>query len=95
MDFLTCAAYLLKPKGELFMIHRPSRLADICCFGRECKLEPKELQFISPKRDSAANLILVHMVKDGGRELRLLNPLWVYDERGQYTREVLSAYERK
>lgn len=95
MDFLTCAAYLLKPKGELFMIHRPFRLADICCFGRECKLEPKELQFISPKRDSAANLILVHMVKDGGRELRLLNPLWVYDERGQYTREVLSAYERK
>lgn len=92
-DFLSCAAYLLKPKGDLFMIHRPYRLADICCFGRENNLEPKELLFVSPKRDAAANLILVHMVKGGGRELRLLDPVWVYDSEGRYTTEILKAYD--
>lgn len=91
-DFLSCASYLLKPKGELFMIHRPSRLVDICCFGRENKLEPKEMIFISPKKDTAANMLLTYMVKGGGRELKILPNIWVYDEDGNYTPEVLRAY---
>lgn len=91
-EFMACASFLLKPRGELFMVHRPARLADICCFGREHRLEPKELLFISPRRDTAPNLLLIHMIKDGGRELKLLEPICVYDEEGGFTPQVLAAY---
>lgn len=92
-EFIAAASYLLKPKGDFFMVHRPSRLADICCFGRENSLEPKEMCFVSPKRDSIPNILLVHMVKGGGNELKLKKPLAVYDEYGNYTEELLTAYK--
>lgn len=91
-DFLKCAAYLLKPKGDLFMVHRPSRLADICCYGRANGLEPKSMCFVSPKKESIPNILLVHMVKGGGKEIKFQQPLSVYSEDGNYTKELLEAY---
>lgn len=91
-DFFACASALLKPKGDLFMVHRPARLADICCFARENRLEPKELRFVSPNVKKAPNIVLVHCVKDGGRELKLLDPLFVYNEDGGYTDELRKCY---
>lgn len=93
-EFMACASHLLKPKGEFFMIHRPFRLADICCFGRENGLEPKEIRFISPKKDAEPNMLLVHMIKGGGSELKFPSNIWVYDDEGKYTPEILKAYER-
>lgn len=92
-DFLRCGAYLLKDKGDFFMVHRPSRLADICYFGRKYALEPKTMRFISPRAGEIPNILLVHMVKGGGRELKFLPPMAVYGENGQYTEELLKAYE--
>lgn len=93
-DFMECAGYLLKPKGDFFMIHRPARLVDLCCFARKAGLEPKEIRMVSPTEKAAPNIMLVHMVKGGGRELRLTRPLAVYDGKGNYTEELLRAYEK-
>ncbi|MBQ9960679.1 MAG: tRNA1(Val) (adenine(37)-N6)-methyltransferase [Firmicutes bacterium] len=92
-EFLECAKYLLRNKGDLFMVHRPSRLADLCCYGRELGLEPKEMRFVSPNRDSAPNILLIHFIKGGGKELRFLDPLYVYEVDGGYTEELLKAYK--
>ena len=91
-EFMKCAAQLLHNGGDFFLVHRPSRLADICCMGRACGLEPKELCFVSANRDSAANILLVHMIKGGGPELRMLRPLYIYDENGAYTEDLRSCY---
>ncbi|MBR4862255.1 MAG: tRNA1(Val) (adenine(37)-N6)-methyltransferase [Firmicutes bacterium] len=91
-DFMKCAAWLLRDKGEFFMVHRPSRIVDICCLGRQHGLEVKELQFVSPNREGKPNILLVHMVKGGGREAKMLPPLYVYDMEGNYTPELLEAY---
>ena len=91
--FMACASHLLRPKGDFFMIQRPFRLTDICCFGRKNGLEPKELCFVSPKKDTAPNMLLIHMVKGGGSELKILENLYVYDDNGKYTPEILKAYE--
>lgn len=90
--FLKCSAYILRDKGELFLVHRPSRIVDICCFGRQHGLEVKTLRFVSPTPGAAANILLVHMVKGGGREARLLAPLAVHDKYGGYTEELQQAY---
>ena len=93
-DFVKAAGILLKDKGDFYMIHRPSRLVDIFLECRNNKLEPKEIQFISPQKDTIPNLVLIHSVKNGGKELKILKNLCVYDDFGDYTEEINKIYER-
>lgn len=91
-DFLACGAALLREKGDFFLVHRPSRLVDICCLGREAGLEVKTLQLVSPNAQRAPNIVLAHLVKGGGRELKVLPALQVRDEQGNYTEALKAAY---
>lgn len=93
-DFVSAAAALLKDKGDFYLVHRPARLVDICESCRNYGLEPKEMRFISGKPLEKPNIILVHCVKNGKRELRLLEPLYVHNEDGSYAEEILKIYEK-
>ncbi len=57
--------------------------------------EPKELRLVSPNRDTAPNILLLHCVKHGRPELRFLDPLYVYNDDGSYTDEIERLYERR
>ena len=94
-DFVKAAQFLLRDKGELCMVHRPSRLVDIFAACREQRLEPKELRFVCPKEGQVPNILLVRCVKNGGHELRILPPLYVYEKDGKgYSEEIMRIYER-
>ena len=94
-DFISCAAFLLKDSGSLYIVHRPDRLADIICAMRSSGIEPKTLQLVAPKHGRAANIALIHGVKGARSELKLLPELAVHTEDGGYTAEILRIYERK
>lgn len=93
-EFAGASARLLKRGGHFFLVHRPSRLADIMYYCRKCSLEPKTLRFVSPRRDEAPNIVLLHCVKGGGKELHVLRNLFVYEENGDYSEEINRIYER-
>lgn len=93
-DFVKCAAGILKNKGDFYMVHRPSRLVDIFYLCREYRLEPKELRFVAPKAGDTPNIVLIHCVKNGGVELKILDELYVYEEKGVYSSEIQKIYER-
>lgn len=93
-DFITCACRSLRDKGDFYMVHRPSRLVDIFSLCRSCRLEPKEMQMVAPRRGERPNIVLLHCVKNGGRELKLLKDLYVYKERGLYSEDIERIYER-
>ena len=76
------------------MVHRPSRLADIICTMRAYNLEPKKLRFVHPSPCKAANLILIDGVKHGGKELKMLPPLYVYNQNGEFSEEIDKIYGR-
>lgn len=78
-DFVKAAAFLLKDRGDFFMVHRPSRIVDICTSCRNHNLEPKELQMISPRAGEVPNIMLIHCVKNGGKNLKILKPEYVYE----------------
>lgn len=86
--------YLLKDRGNLYMIHRPDRLVDIFELGRKYKLEPKWIQFVYPKRGKPANLVLLRFTKGGNPELKFEKNLYVYDEFGNYTEDIDRIYNR-
>lgn len=93
-DFIKCAATSLKSKGSFYLVHRPSRLVDIFYNCRKYKIEPKEMRLVYPKVGEKANIVLIHCVKNGGRELNMLTPLHIYDKLGNYTRQIEEIYER-
>lgn len=94
-DFVRVAGELLCRRGHFFMVHRPSRMVDICCFMRKYGLEPKELRMVSPRAGAEPNILLIHGIKGAGPELRVLDTLCVHGEGDSYTDEIERIYERK
>ena len=93
-DFIRAASRILKDRGHFCMIHRPYRLVDLLGWCREYKLEPKDLQLVTPRRGAEPNLVLIHCIRGGGRELRVRKQLEVYEENGLYTSSIMEIYER-
>ena len=85
---------LLKPHGRLFMVHRPSRLAEIFSAMRQYKLEPKIMRLIAPTEGKEVNLVLVCGIKCAKSDLKIMPTLFVYDEHGNYTKEIDEIYGR-
>ena len=62
-SLLHSAAWALKYGGDLYMVHRPERLAELfACAARE-KLEPKTLLLLRHKEGGPVNLVFVHCRK--------------------------------
>ena len=92
-DFINTAKIVLKDKGTLYMVHRPERLADIIYALRENKIEPKKIRFVYSKKDSKeAKLVLIKAVKNGKDFLQVESPLYIYENNGEYTKEILEIY---
>ncbi len=94
-DFVRVAGEQLKDYGTFYMVNRPERIIDIFENLRKYKLEPKEIQFIYPKKNKAPNGLLVKAVKRGGEFLKVDEPLIIYNDDGTYTNEILEIYEKK
>ena len=93
-DVIRVATKLLKHNGQFFMVNRPERLVDIITLMRKYKLEPKLVRFVYPSQNKNANLVLVKGIKGANHELKVVEPLYVYDEDGNYTKEIDYIYNR-
>ena len=87
-EAIQSASRLLKQGGKAAFVHRPGRLLDIVTLMRENRLEPKRIQFVYPKEGKEANTLLIEGIKDGKPDLKILPPLYVYNEDNEYTAEV-------
>lgn len=81
-EFANCGSQILKSGGDFYMIHRPSRLPDICEALRAAALEPKELQLVVPSSNEPANLVLIHAVAGAKPDLKMLPEIAVYNSDG-------------
>lgn len=76
---------LLKMNGHAYMVHRPDRLTEILSTMEASRLVPKRLQFICPKPQWEANMVLIDAIKDGRPSgLKVLPEFVVADENGEY-----------
>lgn len=91
-DVMRSASYLLKQKGNFFLVHRPNRFQDIACFARKYRLEMKEVRMVQSFAKSKPNLMLIKLVKYANSEIRWSDPLIIYGPDGQYTDEILRMY---
>ena len=59
---------------------------------RNYRVEPKTLRFVSKKVGDEPWLVLVEGRRDGKSGMRVLPPLCVYNEHGEYSEEMLKIY---
>ena len=93
-DVIRVSSRLLVPGGQLAMVHRPERLVDIVYNMREYRVEPKYIRFVHPSPYKKANLLLIKGTRNGNPQLKMLEPLYVYDENGSYSSEINGIYCR-
>lgn len=90
------ARHALKSNGRLAMVHRPDRFLDIIDTMRQYNLAPKRIQFVYPKMGKDANMLLIEAIKDGSTDgLKILPPLFVHKENGEYTDDIFEIYYGK
>ncbi len=94
-DFIKISSKLLKDKKDFYMVHRPDRLVDIIELLRKYKLEPKKMQLVYPKQGKEPNLLLIKATKNAKPFLKIEKPLYVYEENGEYTAQILEIYGKE
>jgi tRNA1(Val) A37 N6-methylase TrmN6 len=87
-DIMQISRKLLKNGSSLYLVHRPDRFIEIIEKMKNYNLEPKRVKFVYPKLGKNANILLIEGVKDGKKGLKIEEPLYIYNEDGQYTEEV-------
>lgn len=93
-DFVEISKYLLKDRGSIYMVHRPERLVDILFLMRKNKLEPKKIKFVYSNVNTEPKLVLIEAVKNAKPFLQIEKNLYIYNENGEYTDEILKIYNK-
>ncbi len=92
-DVAELARRVLKSRGRLFAVFASQRLDGFLSAMREHRIIPKRLRPVYPKMNYNSGIFLLECVKDGGEGMNILPPLFVRDESGNYTAEIMRAYE--
>ncbi len=91
-DVIREGAKLLRTGGRFYMVHRPRRLVEILGTFTRYGLEPKRMKFVHPYADREANMVLIEAVRGGGALMKVEAPVIVFDENGEYSREIRTTY---
>lgn len=91
-DIISQSAKLLKPGGNLFMIHRPHRLEDIMVLLRQYRIEPKRIRFVHPYIDKEPTMVLIEANRGGKSNLTVERPLVIYKDVNEYSDEIRKIY---
>ena len=87
-DFLAAAKYLVKPSGRICFIYHPSRMTEFFVEASALKLSPLRLRMVHGNNSAEARMFLIELVKGRKGELKILPPLFVYDDNGGYAEEM-------
>lgn len=90
-QLFTIAKKLLKNNGVIAIVHRPERFVEIIEEMKKNNIEPKRVQFIYPKIDMEANIMLIEGTKNGKPGLKIMPPLYTHEKNGEYT-ETIKKY---
>ncbi len=91
-DVIGQASVLLREKGRFYLVHRPARLPLILDALGRGHLDPKRLRMVHSFPDKEANLVLIEAIKGVRSRLTVMKPLFIFEEQGRYSREIIEEY---
>ncbi len=78
-EFIKAGRYLVKNLGSVNIIYHPYRLTELLSTMTENRITPKRIQFVHPKIDSKAEMVMVEGIKNGKSELMVMKPVIIAD----------------
>lgn len=66
---------LLRSGGELYLVHRPERIADILCLMRKYRTEPKEMIYVQSGLTCSPSLVMIKGKRDAKPGMKIHPPL--------------------
>lgn len=94
-DVVRISAYLLKFGGYLSIVHKSDRLCDIICVMRKYKIEPKRIRFVHSHLGDAPKLVLVEGIFGAKSSVKILEPLYIYNDDNTFTDEIKKLYNEE
>lgn len=94
-ELCRAAARLVRWGGDFCLVHKPERLADLCCALREAGLEPKRLRWVCQTAGGAPSLLLLSARRGGRPGLAAEAPLVLRTSDGSPTPELDAIYFRQ
>jgi tRNA1(Val) A37 N6-methylase TrmN6 len=89
---IEACARCVKAGGKVALVHRPTRLVELCEIMRQYHIEPKRIRFVHASSDKEAMMVLIEGMKDGKPEVRVMPPLMIYTANQEYTDELKAIY---
>ena len=93
-DLCKAAGYLTRWGGSFMLVHKPERTADIFRALNSTGFEPKRIRFVHHKHSSPPSLVLIESRRGGKPLLKFEAPLFLANEDGSDSDEVISIYRR-
>lgn len=84
---------LLKNNGVIAIVHRPERFVEVVEEMKKNNIEPKRVQFVYPKKNMEANIMLIEGSKNGNPGLKILPPIYSHLDNGDYTDTIKKYFE--
>ena len=92
-EIMKISKKLLKNNGNIAIVHRPERLIEIIEAMKKNGIEPKKIQYVYPKINKEANILLIEGVKNGKPGVKILEPLYSHEGNGNYTEQIKKYFE--
>ena len=92
-EIFTIAKKLLKNNGVIAIVHRPERFVEVVEEMKKNNIEPKRVQFVYPKKNMEANIMLIEGSKNGKPGLKILPPIYSHQDNGEYTKDIKKYFE--
>ncbi len=93
LEIVEATKKMLKTHGSFCFIHRANRLEEIVIVLQKMRFVIKRLRFVYTKPENGALMVLIDARYNGKTgSLRVLEPLYIYNEEGKYTDEVLRIF---
>jgi len=92
-EVIQAAARAVGTRGRLAMVYRSERLAELMEILPRYRFQVKRLWFVHGRAERNAAQVLLEAYKDGGPGLKVLPPLFIYDEQGRYTPAMRAIYQ--
>ncbi len=94
-EIVYIAKKFLNNNGIFAMVHRTDRLIEIIEEFKKNNIEPKRIQLIYPKEKTESNMVLIEGRKNGNIGLKILPPLIVHNQNGDYKEEITDLFHER
>ena len=91
-ELLISAKKLLKNGGSFNLVYRTNRFMEVLDEAKMLNLNAKRVRFIYSKPNQSSDLFMIEMIKGFKCACVVEEPLYIYNEHGEYTEELKKYY---